>query len=152
MECTQIELYDKEKVVEAFLDEQTLQSRREAGYVVEAEDIISPSVYFLNQRAASLLVAEFLNYVCAWKATATAINERWRKAFIQRADRDTFAEQPDPECATCSFYAGVGSSEEVPRPSAYKPKEQRIIGPIEKHCIHSNATQCDGDVIKGSPF
>lgn len=135
MECTQLEIYDKQKVSQAFMDDQTLQSRRAAGYVLDEEDIASPSVYFLNQQAVSKLVAEFLNYVCGWKATATTITERWGDAFIQRGDRDNFAELPDPECPACNFYAGVGNSEELPRPSAYRPGRKLIIVPVDNACL-----------------
>lgn len=64
----------------------------------------------------------------------------------------TFAELPDPECSARSFYARVGSSEELPHPSACGPRKEFIIGPIEAERAIAESTQCDGDVIEASPF
>ena len=119
-ECTQFELLDRAGVVEAFLDEATAQSQRNAGYVSEMPQAAAPSVYALNQRAASLLVTEFLNHVCGWRAAATTISESWRDGTFRRADRSNFPEGPDPECPVCSYYAGSGSSEPLPRPRSFR--------------------------------
>lgn len=115
-ECTGFQLYDKEQVRDAFADEATARSRRAAGYVIDQPQITAPSVYFVNQRASSLLVQELLNYLCGWRATATTILESWRNGVFQRADRDNFSELPDPECPVCSYYAGSADVESLPRP------------------------------------
>ncbi|WP_333875790.1 ThiF family adenylyltransferase [Methylobacter sp.] len=118
-ECTGFKLYDKEQVRDASADEATARSRRAAGYVMDQPQVTSPSVYFVNQRASSLLVQELLNYVCGWRATATTILESWRNGVFQRADRDNFPETPDPECPVCSYYAGAADVEPLPRPRPF---------------------------------
>lgn len=152
MECTQIPAFNnKADVMDAFLDEPTRNAKRAAGYVIDVPDITAPSVYFLNQLAASVLVTEFLNYVCGWRPTATMGTERWRRAFCQRleeekclecphrsderncprgpyrVDRRTFPETPHPECPTCSYYAGAGSTEALPRPGEFRTKTGTIF-------------------------
>jgi len=118
-ECTQYSLFDREKTLVAFLDEATAKSRRIAGYVIDQPQMATPSVYALNQRAASLLVTELLNYVCSWRPTATMVSESWRDGAVQRADRENFPEGPDPECPVCGFYSGTGNTEPLPRPRAF---------------------------------
>ncbi len=117
-ECTQYILWDRERTLEAFLDEATARSRRAAGYVLDAPAARTPSVYAVNQRAAALLETELLNYFCGWRPTATMISESWRAGTFQRADRENFPETPDPECPICSYYAGVAQTEPLPRPRA----------------------------------
>lgn len=126
-ECTQFILFSRDKVLEAFLDEATAESRRAAGYVVEQPRAVTPSVYALNQRAASLLVTELLNYICGWRATVTMISESWRDGTSKRADRDNFPEGPDPECPVCGFYAGTGNTEPLPRPRAFHAKGSEAV-------------------------
>jgi molybdopterin/thiamine biosynthesis adenylyltransferase len=126
-ECTQFTLFDRDKALEAFLDEATAKSRRAAGYMVEQPLAATPSVYALNQRAASLLVTELLNYICGWRATATMISESWRDGTFQRADRDNFPEGPDPECPICGFYAGTGNTEPLPRPKAFRSQSSKSV-------------------------
>lgn len=123
-ECTGIQLYNKEDVRDVFLDDATAHSRRAAGYVIDQPQATSPSVYFVNQRASSLLVQELLNYVCGWRATATTISESWRNGVFQRTDRGNFPETPDPECPVCSYYAGAADVEPLPRP---RPFRQQVL-------------------------
>ena len=78
MECTQYTLFNRERVINAFLDQQTLQARAAAGYVIDDPDVSAPSVYALNLRSAGLLTTELLNYVCGFRPTATMISESWR--------------------------------------------------------------------------
>jgi molybdopterin/thiamine biosynthesis adenylyltransferase len=121
-ECTRFELYDRAKTSEAFLDLSTAIEWRRAGYVSDQPEITAPSVYALNQRAVGLVITEFLNWVCAWRPTATLVAESWACGTIQRADRTNFPEGPDPECPACGYYAGAGSSETLPRPAAFRPE------------------------------
>ena len=103
-------------------------ARRAAGYLLDVPGMAAPSVYALNQRAASMLTTELLNYVCAFRPTATMILESWREARIQRADRSNFPEMPDPECPVCGFYAGALDTEPLPRPTALQGK---VDTPVE---------------------
>jgi hypothetical protein len=122
-QCTQFQLFARMGTPEVFLHEAAAASRRAAGYVVEAPAAATPSVYALNQRAASLLVTEFLNLVCGWRPAATTVTESWREGKFERADRVNFPEPPDPECAICGFFAGAGDSEPLPRPRTEASKE-----------------------------
>lgn len=126
-ECTQFTLFDRDQTLAAFMDEATAVSRRAAGYVVDEPHAVTPSVYALNQRAASLLVMEMLNYVCGWRPTATMISESWRDGSFQRADRDNFPEGPDPECPVCGFYAGSGDTEPLPTPRAFRAQGDAVM-------------------------
>lgn len=130
-ECTGIELYNKEAVRDEFSENATIQSRRAAGYVLEQPQVTSPSVYFLNQRASSLLAQELLNYICEWRSTATTISESWRNGVFQRTDRANFPETPDPECPVCSYYAGSADIEPLPRPSLFR--KQVINDSLSNH-------------------
>jgi ThiF family len=118
MECTQYILFNRERVINAFLDQQTLEARAAAGYVIDDPDVSAPSVYALNLRSAALLTTELLNYVCGFRPTATMISESWRHGRFQRSDRMNFPEQPSPECPICNFYAGAADTDSLPRPWA----------------------------------
>ena len=120
IECTQIDLYDRDGTINAFLDAATAKARREAGYVIDMPQAETPSVYAINQRAAALLVMELLNHVCGWRPLATSINESWRYGTFERLSRDIFPEKPDPECPICSYYAGAGQTEPLPRPLEFR--------------------------------
>jgi ThiF family protein len=116
MECTQYTLFNRERVMNAFMDRETRQARAAAGYVIDDPDVSAPSVYALNLRAAGLLTTELLNFVCGFRPTATMISESWREGRFQRSDRTNFPEQPNPECPLCNFYAGAADTESLPRP------------------------------------
>lgn len=126
-ECTQFTLFDRDQTLAAFMDKATAVSRRAAGYVVDEPHAVTPSVYALNQRAASLLIMEMLNYICGWRATATMISESWREGSFQRADRNNFPEGPDPECPVCGFYAGSGDTEPLPKPRAFRVQGDAVM-------------------------
>jgi len=119
LECSQIVLFDRSSTLNAFLDTDTAEARRQAGYVNEQPDVSAPSVYGLNQRIASLLVIELLNYVCNWRPLATSIIESWRDGSFERLSRDNFPEKPDVECAVCGYYAGATNTERLPRPRVF---------------------------------
>lgn len=135
MECTQYTLFNRERVINAFLDQQTLEARTAAGYVIDDPDVSAPSVYALNLRSAGLLTTELLNYVCGFRPTATMILESWRAGSLQRSDRMNFPEQPSPECPICNFYAGAADTESLPRPwSEQCDKPASFISdPISNH-------------------
>ncbi len=116
MECTQYTLFHRERVMNAFLDQQTLEARAAAGYVIDDPDVSAPSVYALNLRAAGLLTTELLNYVCGFRPTATIISESWRNGIFQRSDRLNFPELPHSECPLCNIYAGAADTQSLPRP------------------------------------
>src|SRR5918999_697687 len=118
MECTEYTLFNRERVINAFLDQHTLQARAAAGYVIDDPNVSAPSVYALNLRSAGLLTTELLNFVCGFRPTATMILESWREGRFQRSDRLNFPEQPNPECPICNFYAGAADTESLPRPWA----------------------------------
>lgn len=117
--CTKFKLYDEKQTLNAFLDEATLNARRAAGYIVDQPELSAPSVYSLNQKAASVLMTELLNYFCGWRPLATIVSEKWHEYKVQRADRDNFPEFPDRECPICSYYSGTGNTEPLPRPAAF---------------------------------
>lgn len=127
LDCSQIELYNRASTIDAFIDAPTAQARRNAGYVIDIPQANTPSVYAINQRAASLLVTELLNYICKWRPLATSITESWRHGTFERLSRDIFPEKPNPDCAICSYYAGAGSSEPLPRPLPYRKQASSII-------------------------
>jgi hypothetical protein len=135
MECTQYALFHRERVMNAFLDQQTLQARAASGYVIDDPSVSAPSVYAVNLRSAGLLTTELLNYVCGFRPTATMISESWRAGRFQRADRLNFPEQPSPECPLCNFYAGAADTESLPRPWAeqYDKPVSFISDPISNH-------------------
>jgi molybdopterin/thiamine biosynthesis adenylyltransferase len=118
IECTQYTLFNRQRVINAFLDQATLEGRRAAGYVIDDPDVSAPSVYALNLRSAGLLITELLNFVCGFRPTATMISESWRHGRFQRSDRMNFPEQPSPECPICNFYAGAADTDSLPRPWA----------------------------------
>jgi hypothetical protein len=118
MECTQYTLFNRERTINTFLDQQTLQARAASGYVIDDPSVSAPSVYALNLRSAGLLTTELLNYVCGFRPTATMISESWRHSRFQRSDRLNFPEQLSPECPICNFYAGAADTESLPRPWA----------------------------------
>ena len=122
MECTKFNLFDREKTLEAFLDDATAQSRRMAGYVMDQPMITTPSVYAINQRGASQLVLELLNYLCNWRPTARIISESWKLGHFQRCDSNNFPETSDQECPVCSYYAGAVDTEPLPKPRAFQHK------------------------------
>lgn len=119
VECGSFQVVDWEEINDAYMNATTRRMKRAAGYVMDRPDVSAPSVYALNQRSVSTLIAEFMNYFCAWRPTATSILESWRHSRFQRADRDNFPEGPARDCPTCGFRAGVGDSEILPRPSAH---------------------------------
>ena len=125
LECSAFVLYDRASTEAAFLDAATAAEWRHAGYVSDRPEIAAPSVYALNQRAVGLVVTEFLNWVCGWRPAATVVTESWARGSVQRADRTNFRETPDPECPLCSYYAGSGSSEPLPRPVGFRKPEVR---------------------------
>lgn len=135
MECTQYKLFNRERVIHAFLDQQTLQARAASGYVIDDPSVSAPSVYALNLRSAGLLTTELLNYVCGFRPTATMISESWRHGRFQRSDRLNFPEQPNPECPICNFYAGAADTESLPRPWAEQCDKpvSFISDPISNH-------------------
>ncbi len=116
MECTQYTLFHRERVINAFLDQQTLEARAAAGYVIDDPDVSAPSVYALNLRAAGLLTTELLNYVCGFRPASSMISESWRQGRFQRADRLNFPELPHSECPLCNIYAGAADTQSLPRP------------------------------------
>jgi hypothetical protein len=118
MECTQYTLFNRERVIHAFLDRETQQARAAAGYCLDDPGVSAPSVYALNLRSAGLLTTELLNFVCGFRPTATMILESWREGRFQRSDRMNFPEQSSPECPICNFYAGAADTESIPRPWA----------------------------------
>lgn len=118
LECTQLTLFNRAATLEAFMDAVTADARRNAGYVQDQPQMSAPSVYALNQRAASMLMTELLNYICGWRALSTSIMESWRGGRTERLDRDNFPEVSDPECPVCGYYAGAADSEELPRPNS----------------------------------
>lgn len=126
LDCSQIELYNRASTIDAFIDAPTARARRNAGYVIDIPQANTPSVYAINQRAASLLVTELLNYICEWRPLATSITESWRHGTFERLSRDIFPEKPNPDCAICSYYAGAGSSEPLPRPLPYRKQASSI--------------------------
>ncbi len=132
-ECTQFTLFDRDQTLAAFMDEVTAVSHRAAGYVIDEPHAVTPSVYALNQRAASLLVMEMLNYVCGWRPTATMISESWREGSLQRADRDNFPEGPNPECPVCGYYAGSGDTEPLPKPRAFHAQSNAVMPSFLMH-------------------
>lgn len=121
LECTQLALFDRAGTVDAYLDATTAQARRQAGYVNDQPQLSAPSVYGLNQRAASLMMMELLNYICGWRPLATSITESWREGRFERLSRDFFPETSDPECPVCGYYAGAVDTEALPRPRADRP-------------------------------
>lgn len=135
MECTQYQLFNRERVINAFLDQPTLERRRAAGYVIDDPSVSAPSVYALNLRSAGLLTTELLNFVCGFRPTATMISESWREGRFQRADRMNFPEQPSPECPICNFYAGAADNECLPRSSRMQSDKpvSFISDPISIH-------------------
>jgi len=117
LECTGFDLIDRTTAQTAFFNTATVDSMRRAGYLKDQVDAsAAPSVYPLNQRAASLLIIELLNYVCGWRKTATVISEGWRAGSFQRADRDNFPEGPSAACPACGLLLGVGDLEPLPTP------------------------------------
>ena len=114
--CSACDLYDSATAAAAFTDEHTMSALRAAGYVRD-EPAGAPSVYSLNQQAASMLMTEFLNFVCGWRPTATVAYEKWRSCEKRRLDRSGFPETPAPDCPVCSYYLATGSSEPLPAPS-----------------------------------
>lgn len=120
LECTQLTLFDRVGTLDAYLDAVTAQARRNAGYVTDQSQISSPSVYALNQRAASMMMTELLNYICGWRPLATSITESWRCVQLERLGRDIFPETPDHECPVCGYYSGAGDTETLPRPRKHR--------------------------------
>jgi molybdopterin/thiamine biosynthesis adenylyltransferase len=116
LECTQYTLINRQEAIKAFTDPATLASMRQAGYVIDNKEISAPSVYSLNLRSASLLTTELLNYICAFRPTATIISESWKEGRFQRSDRANFPETPHPECPICNYYAGAATTEPLPQP------------------------------------
>lgn len=127
IECTQLKLYDRAGTIDAFIDASTAQARRNAGYVSDMPQATAPSVYAINQRAAALLVTELLNHVCGWRPLATSISESWRFGTFERLSRDIFPEPPNPECPICSYYAGAGITEPLPRPLTFRKQRPPMI-------------------------
>lgn len=118
VECGGFQLVNWEDINNAYLDATTRRMKRAAGYVVDKPEMSAPSVYALNQRAASVLMAEFMNFMCGWRPMATSILESWRQGRTQRADRSNFPESHAHDCPTCGFRAGMGNAETLPRPSS----------------------------------
>lgn len=119
LRCTAFHLVDWQQVENAFLDPATRQAKQAAGYVVDQPQISAPSVYSLNQQAVATLTTEFLNTLCGWRPLATSVRMSWRDGNVQRADRSNFPETPAVGCPLCGFLAGVGDSEELPRPPEF---------------------------------
>ncbi|MDP2433146.1 MAG: ThiF family adenylyltransferase [Pseudomonadota bacterium] len=140
VECSGFQFVNWEQVDNAYLDATTRKMKQAAGYVVDRPDISAPAVYGLNQRAASSLITEFMNYVCTWRPMATSILESWKKGQIQRADRSNFPESPARDCPTCGFRAGMGNAEHLPRPSCRENESQTLISPtLHKEICHGQA-------------
>jgi molybdopterin/thiamine biosynthesis adenylyltransferase len=137
VECSGFQFVNWEQVGNAYLDATTRKMKQAAGYVVDRPDISAPAVYSLNQRAASSLMTEFMNYVCAWRPMATSILESWKKGQIQRADRSNFPELPARDCPACGFRAGMGNAEHLPRPSCRDNESQTLISTtLHKEICH----------------
>lgn len=115
VECKAYQLIDREAVVRNFSHPATTDARRAAGYVIDQPAMSTPSAYVLNQRTAALGVQEVMNFVAGWRPTATVVREQWTAGTFQRADRDNFPEEPDPECPVCSLRIGRGWSIPLPR-------------------------------------
>jgi ThiF family len=124
IECTRFTLFDRQQTEAVFLDPATASEWSKAGYVEGDPQALTPSVYALNQGAVGLVVTEFLNWLCAWRPAATVVSESWRRGTCERADRANFPERPDPDCPVCSYLAGAGSSERLPRPPAFSAQRQ----------------------------
>ncbi|SDI84591.1 HesA/MoeB/ThiF family protein [Propionivibrio dicarboxylicus] len=141
LECTQIELYQRQKTLDAYQDVVTAEARRNAGYVTEQPEISAPNVYAINQRSASLLGMELLNYICGWQPMATSILESWKSGIHERLSRKVFPEPPHPSCPICGYYAGVGDAEKLPRPRAFALAAlQHLDGCIDVGSLSANAS------------
>lgn len=119
VQCSKIELIDRKATSEAYMNPAIAKERRAAGYVHDQPELAAPSVYALNQKSASDLVMELLNYVCHWRATATVMYADWGAGTVRRLDRDNFNETPGPDCPDCSHLTGVGATERLVRPRAW---------------------------------
>lgn len=111
--CNDCNLIDEYEASLAFSDRDTMSQLRVAGYVKD-NDVSAPSVYMLNQSAASMLLTEFLNFVCAWRPTTTVAYEKWRSGEKRRLDRDVYPNRPGDQCPVCTYYLGAGSTESLP--------------------------------------
>ena len=101
------------------MDDVTAACRRSAGYVDGKPEIAAAaSAYALNMRATSALVMELQNWICGFRPLATCTMERWRDGHLQRSDRETHREMPNPNCPACGDLLGVADRAELPRPRA----------------------------------
>lgn len=114
--CSTIQLIDRKTTAEAYMNPHIAQERRAAGYVLQQPQAATPSVYALNQQSASQLVTEVLNYVCAWRPTATVMYTNWLTGQTRHLDSQTYPEPPADDCPECSLLSGAGVSEPLLRP------------------------------------
>lgn len=122
--CKGVDLVDQQALTRALADRALLTEMRAAGYVVDVPDAAAPSSMLLNQRCASTLLTELLNFLAGWRPFATVISENWRSAHIQRLDRANFPEHPAEACPLCSFRIGAGNRLPIPRGGqAFDPAE-----------------------------
>ena len=119
MECSAYTLIDRAEVERALMDDVTTAARRSAGYVDGKPEIAAAaSAYALNMRATATLIMELQNWICGFRPLATCTMERWRDGHIQRSDRETHHETPDPNCPSCGNLLGAVDRAELPRPRA----------------------------------
>ena len=123
-DCSEIRIYDKDKMCRSFFDKTTTEFMRDQGYIKDEPDIKQPAAYHLNMFAASITLYEFHNYLAHFKDFNWCISGNLSKFnkitnHIIGTDRDgsdipiqvldnSLVEDQDPYCTNCCVYRGTG--------------------------------------------
>lgn len=116
LECSVFRIFEGHEIADAYASTGERSLFRHSGYVQDRPDIITPSVMALNMVAAGQALQEFLNLLFAWRPVSTNLYTEWASGHLQRADRTSLPERPDPACPCCGNYLGAGASEQIPKP------------------------------------
>ena len=112
--CSDIEFFPR-KIPQAFVDVQTLNAQRAAGYVQDQPaDLPAPAIYPLNLQTVSWLMNELLNWICG-RSFAHSVYHRSDRNLIERLDSTNYRVGPAEDCSVCSTLLGSCQRNSLPR-------------------------------------